>query len=762
MPAPEHPTLVLMHNPAALRIEYCVDDGSLHLWWSPKAGQSFDARWRNYSNRDDHLNVFESITLRGLDLERFAGCDYGPYHSVLRYAGQRVHLATVAEHPVILLWGEKPLTVDLKTGRHDSVVRATEHVWEIAREEPAGAFRFVAMTDNMQRAFAHQVVSEQWRRHYLRADLEAGQVLALGADEADTDLKERLKAIVADPAGALAHSQRRVAEDCDEGVWEAPESPASTELRTLTQQSLHSCIDHSGALRASIKAIYYLIWVRDSAFCFGYQAAAGWTHRLEAWVRLLLANPTRFEEPGMPPKLFAQLVSARFGKAEEDGIYYASWSVFTLWTQTGSALAQAPETLTLLTECIDHFDTYTWDDARGLVGGRFADESPVNGARDCGYDHAIGEPTGTEHGFTCDGQMVARSYDIYINLLAHAAWTQVAALLDASEPARATRYRERAAQLWTKLAAFFDGTEALPPYGEMLLESGDRTVAKPLGQSVTAAKSVYVWALTLPTFAPIPGIDGIRRKLLRTLMAEPDGHWINGICATIAALDTWVCPESELVAAIEQITRQSGRSGTFLPMPGAMPEKFDAPQGNLYHDIRPQAFAQSAWLGACANLGVRRLPYGLAVRPSKWLKHLKRYAWRGRRLDFDFACGTERPQLVIDGEPAPHTLQLPEDRLSAETPQIALTEHVHHQPLWLRSTVRLQRCEAVGSGKARYWLTAFGLSEIVFADALDAVSLRPADESMTVTPLPPVNVRSADGLHFIGFEAVGHFVLDIG
>ncbi len=71
-----------------------------------------------------------------------------------------------------------------------------------------------------------------------------------------------------------------------------------------------------------------------------------------------------------------------------------------------------------------------------------------------------------------------------------------------------------------------------------------------------------------------------------------------------------------------KIKEQSNRPGKYLPMGGAMPEKIDIPDGLLYHDIRPQGFAIGSFLAAWSSLGVRRLPFGLAVRPTTAFQQL--------------------------------------------------------------------------------------------------------------------------------------------
>lgn len=107
-----HPTQIFLSNPQALRVEYRLDDARLLLWWSPLAGKSTDCADRNYSHRDDHLEIFQDIHLPGYGLESFQRCDYDPYHCVLHFEGQSLHLAVRPDLAAVFLWGETPPAMD--------------------------------------------------------------------------------------------------------------------------------------------------------------------------------------------------------------------------------------------------------------------------------------------------------------------------------------------------------------------------------------------------------------------------------------------------------------------------------------------------------------------------------------------------------------------------------------------------------------------------------------------------------------------------
>jgi len=724
LPSASHPTQIFLHNPQALRVEYRLDDGRLILWWSPLAGKSAAARDRNFSNRDDHLHVFDRIALPGCGLAGFVSCDYDPYHTTLHFQRQVLHLAVRHDAAALLLWAEKPQEVDFKTERYDEVISTAPRSWAVRHAEPVHTFEFAACLGAGTGEFRFSNIHAPGNSHYAQARMAAGQLLTIGVGlQGEGTAPHTAEISDAGVADNLQQIESALAPQVECGKITAEAHADMIRLRAGVIRGLHSMIDESGAFRASLKAIYYLIWVRDAAFTFHYQAAAGWTHKLEELCGLLLANPTRARGEGIPPgRMFGQLINPDYGKHEEDGAFYVIWAVFTHWTQTGSRRFTGPDSLALLGEAVDWVERYAFDAGRGLFGGRFADETPALHARDYGWDYAIGKPAGDEH-IQHEGRRVVRSYDIYLNTLMHSAYTMLAAM---SEGGAAAGYAARAAGLQKNLAAFYaDRRDGLPAYGDLISESGETLRVHRWGP----ASSVYVWALAIPNFLPCEDRDAMQMALLDALMEKPAMHWINGICAAVAAADPWVHGESRLLAILLQIKDEAMKPGPFLPMAGAMPEKFDAPQGDLYHDIRPQGFAMGAWLGAWASLGVRRLPFGLALRPTFAYEKLENYPWHGKILDFGFdARGTEAA-LLINGRPVPATLQIPEEELDRERNEVRLVATTAQTvPLWLRSTVRLER---VGMRKnlIEWEFTAFGLAEITVKDLPEQVRVERADKT---------------------------------
>ena len=733
-----HPTQVFLSNPQALRVEYRLDDQRLELWWSPLAGKSTDCADRNYSSRDAHLTVFADITLPGCGLGAFKSCDYDPYHCVLHFEKQTLHLALRPDLAAVFLWCAEPQNVDFKTHRHDIRERADARDLHVAHREGTRAFEFAASIAPGDGAFRHGPEAAPEYPRFSRAELAAGQILVIGVGLKGEGISDQVQTGAREPIDThLSATDATLAAHQASGQITAPDYPELEQLRRTVIRGLHSMIDESAAYRASLKAIYYLIWVRDSGFSFAYQAASGWPHKLPELCRLLLDNPLTEREPDLPnTRMFGQLINRDLGKLEEDGFYYVVWTLFTQWTQNGSLDFMTETDWALIDEALEWVETVTWDAERGLFGEYTSDETPAHGSRDSGWDHAIGQPS--DYGYIRnDGEAITRNYDVYFNIEMHSAYSMLAAMR--ADPG----YLSKAARLWPELQKLLNNrTDGVPTYGEMLQLDGGRV--QPDYWGPPSGAQCCVWGLSMPNFAPLKDWDAVHAAVIDAIIAKPDMHFINGICAAMSAVDTWCYDESKLIALHQRLARESNTPGKYLPMGGAMPEKFSAPQGNLYHDIRPQGFAMGAWLAAWSSLGLRRLAHGLAVRPTAAFEKLENYQWRGASLNVHYGPTDHALALKINGQRIEGTLQIPQSVI-VEDSDIHLVASESNTPLWIRSSVQL---DAV-SGKAdtrSYAFTAHGLSSITFSAAV---------QSAQFTDIDDVSWTEAEGLHTAHFTHFG-------
>ena len=455
------------------------------------------------------------------------------------------------------------------------------------------------------------------------------------------------------------------------------------------------------------------MWVRSGGMNYPPLAAAGWVDPLRRWNRFELANSTVIEKEEPRGRMFGQLISGKINKWEEDGNYYAIFSAFSYWTQTGDKSFLSGENLALLEDAMDWLERRCFDPSQGLFGRYYHSESSLYGSRDYGWDNAVGKPAQGRspvfHGVT-----IRRSYDLYINLLSYSSYLMLSA---AEQSEKAEAYQRKAEALAVKMQPWLDDRQdGLPAFGTMISKDFHPMPAGPYGQINPKDVADYEWALSIPTFTPRPWeMDRIHAALFRHMQASPGGYFLAAYFSILTALDTDVTDEREIMALIDYAAKQSYPPGKFLPMPYAMKEMSDAIDGDPGHDIRPLSFTFGPWYGTMAAFGVRKLLFGIAVRPTRYLDRIEKYEYQGALIDFSFEGDGPLEAVTVNGVSLRNTLQIPENTLhqGANTLRVRMGTPASPEPLLVSSTVRLLAVTKTRRS-VTYKLETYGKNLLIF------------------------------------------------
>ncbi|MFP4353343.1 MAG: hypothetical protein ACLFTU_10980 [Puniceicoccaceae bacterium] len=703
--------LVLMHGPCGLRAELIIGrfDTRLELWLSPLARSS--VRWedRNLANRDDPLRLFEAIVFPEFNEGNFTECAWDAFHSVVRFGGRSLHLVTLFDDPGVIVWSDGPLAVDFKSGRDDRTARRGDGLFAVTHTEAGHTLNYAAACP--PGGMHHQVVPEiPGRARYSRALVGAETpVVVLGEDVGEVDYSPATRAVELAgqrPDQLLAVNETAIGAGLSQGDIVLREDPELRELTAKSRRLLLACQDQQGAIRAALSRIYYMIWVRDGAITTAFQGYSGWSDALVSWSRFLLANPTRIDDPDCPGRTFGQLVGP-IAKRQEDGILYAVWSAFAAWTQSGGGDGPALEDRAVLQDAVDWLERWCFDAEAGLFYRVFACETPMRGSWDNGYDNAVGwvwKGTGQSRGVFWQDKPVVRTYDSYINIGMISVYRMMAALTgDRAWLDKADRLLEKSEHLIP--------AEGPAPYGLAVFEDGSSEMAGPHDLD----REDYAWGHSIPPFgAAHPGNRRARRENVVDLLEKRrDGYFLASYYSVLAAADPLEHPPEAIHRAIREGVETSFEGGGNYPMPMAILEKLGEGVDSEYHYIRPQCFSAGPMLAALTGLGIRRLPFGLAVRSGHGLDAVNGYAWAGGVIDFSFADDPDQPlEVTVDGQALEHSLQLPASVLTGKN-RIAVRgrQLPGNGPLWIESSVRLDAVDA-RDGCIRYEATAFGPVEI--------------------------------------------------
>ena len=696
---------VLMQNRMGLRIEYVVDRSRLQLWISPQAGKSMSYKDRNFSNRDDHSDIFERILLPAMSPADFLSCDYDPFHSVLHFKDQTLHIAQVYDKPIVLLWFEKDGFVDLKSAKDDTVIDRSPNLFHVAHPDRGYLLDHVAVIGSGDGAFQHQHALDRGRPTYARAYLKAGQPLAIAAELQSTNITKDASEVLAEGIDAtLAANEKTIRQDLDRGRFSLKGRPEMQQLLDKSRRVALSMQDERGFMRSTNQYIYYLLWFRDGGKNTSHLAQSGWIQpaRWQADISLRNPNISTQDPVGI---FFGQIMAGPITKWEEDGLFYVIWPAFMYWTQTGDDIFTKGAYIKTMEDAMDWLERYSFDAERGLFFRYYYSESMLTGSRDDGYDDATGAPT-NRFPSLYQGQLIKKSYDLYINSLNLACYYMLAAM-ESGE--RADLYLQKASALEQHLEPFYQTNERLPLYGELVTDKGAVLQASPYGLE----RGDYQWSFSLPMFQPFQP-KNLRRfgnSLYDDLHADPTGMFISAYAAVLTGMDTELYREDQIMAALDYLVPQSVRPGKYLPMGNTVPEIINQKDGDLYHDVRPIVFSIAPWLSAVSNLGIRRLPFGVAVRGTKFLDRIDHYEYQGGLLDVTFHGQGSISRVVVNGRPVENSLQLPEDRIIKGENNVEgeMTPDAKLKDCLIASTVRL---DSIEEGRLR--IHAFGKNMLTF------------------------------------------------
>ena len=731
---------VLLHSPMGLRICLKIDSRRLEIWISPQATKSVDANLRNFSNRDDYTCVFDTISLPGLQPEQFVECAFDPFHSVLVYANDKLHLVPLVDQPGVLIWSEAGSVVDVKSDKADSPLVQSQRTFSVLHPDRGHSFCFAAVAGKRGGCYRHQPANATGRSTHARIELDPSQPLIIGGEMIHERPAEVFECLLDKSVTDLCRqNENRVETAVRFGRAIFRHRPDLQEQYDINHRVLYAGMDHGGAIPGAWRKLYYLLWHMDGSMCAASAAMAGWPEYLERWVRFQLSNPTHTRTP-VAGHYFGQLVDRYISKQEEWGFFWATWSAFTLWTQTGERdHIEGPYRRNLLA-ALDWLERLCLDDSREAFGTYYRGENPFQGSHDFDYDAAIGIPQNTTSP-AIEGKAIRRWFTRDFNLWMYNAYRMMSAMW----PDLDRQMDEKA----KKIAVFLDALEAKGVTA--IVEMGDGSLVEhdnPVRHAPGACFMPRQWdipsSIRAGTHFDVSDLRKGKEKFAHH-------HLLNFVM-----MDPLFFDDRSLTTFLDVFLPQCRRSGKFLCMPGSMPENVHCADGS-YHDNRPYLMPIGMMQLAAMGQGLFRLPFGLAVRANTWLERVNNYQYRGNIFDVIFeGSGDTVTQLLVDNHVVPATLQLP-DYLLRDCATVTVRSGGADvvMPYLATSTVRLLGVYARGELMI-YEVEAYGHNQAGFAGGLTGISVFDAEEHVC-----PSVVEEHEGLRWVCFEGRGVFTLHL-
>jgi len=242
-----------------------------------------------------------------------------------------------------------------------------------------------------------------------------------------------------------------------------------------------------------------------------------------------------------------------------------------------------------------------------------------------------------------------------------------------------------------------------------------------------------------------------RDQLLKDLVASPKGNFLCAWTALLRSMDPARHDEASMMKALEYLVPQSARPGKYLAMPYSIPEIVDIEDGEPFHDVRPLVYSIAPWLSAVTNFGLHRLPFGVAVRGTRFLESIDRYAYGPSWLDVRFEGEGPIEAVLLNGRPLAGTLQIPDRALKAggNTVLVRMSPRASEPEELVSSTVRL-----LSVAGRRYQVMAYGQNRLTFRSLRHRLSIADASGRSV-----PTKEERAGAFTHVSFDGRGAYTV---
>ncbi|HEV7301695.1 MAG TPA: hypothetical protein VGN72_20320 [Tepidisphaeraceae bacterium] len=659
---------VILQNRCGNRLTILVHENStdLEFVYKPNAFRRKEFRARNFSNRDNFTTIFASAELPEVGTCLSPQFDYDPFVTRIdtqspSLARNAVTVVNVVDENVFAVAARAPLLLSFKPHERFDVTDGMLTESFSDRGEAIVSFvKFTSFEANRYRRLADG-------RHVLQ--LFENEVILIGAEESQYQADRALAALEGmDLRELVARNERALEAHLSVGRIEVKDETVQRVL-DLNRRIVYSGIDEGGACFGALNRIYHLIWVRDGSMTTSHTAMAGVTAYARLWTPFLLANPSVIRaENGSVVREYLQAVGTRWTKAEDDGIYYAALSLFTLAQTAAERDLLHHDDFETLLRAIDRAIETRFDNRRALFGSDTRGESTLAGSPLFGYDAVNGKMDAHRVGTEQDGRQIAKAYSLYQNVNFYNVARMAATLLmqaDRKQPERVARYNALAEQLAESLKSQFLQETGIYQADLLVYADGSEEWV----DFKHADYWEYAWAVSQGPYHPdlTAALASARHVVQSWPIIRRYGYCPWNTLARF--LKEYGLPSSEFDEMFRDEVRDAMVLTDKYPMRGALTE--------YQHDVngwRALPFSAGSFILAHSAVLLQALPLGLAVRAGDSVDRVHGFRRGVSIIDVEATgTGDSVAHVTLNGHPLAHSLQLPEGRLRVGRNAVKIT-----------------------------------------------------------------------------------------
>jgi len=734
--------LTFMFKPTGTELEFV---------YKPNAFRRKEFWARNFSNRDNQTVLFSSFSMpdiRSTD----ATFEYDPFVTAINIkapsgAKNKIVTLNLADENAFVISARSPLLLAFKPHTKFEVSNGllTEKFTERG-EDIVSFIKFPGFEQNRFRILADGT--------YILQVLE-NDVILIGGEENMYQVNRVCSKFQNFSLNQLISQNEEILKPELASSTIFCRNPDFKKVLDINKRILLSMVDAGGATFGALSRCYYLIWVRDGSMSTSLMARGGSPSYVSDWTKLALNSPSIVRrDDGTEVPEFGQTLGTRWGKSEDDGIFYATLSLFTLCQTTGNNEILNSVGFKILLESIDRYLEKTWDKNRNMVGSDTRGETSLQSSPYYGYDVVNGEMFHNFQKEDVNSTPITRSYSLYqqvntYNLLL------MANVLMANNPAldnqRSNRYAGLAKELEATIKSKFKNPSGKLYAGFELYANGSEKWV-PFGPDCDYWETA--WANSLGPYYPAPEMQLSSAKEIKNDWAKYRNF---GYCPwnTLSRyLYEYGMSSDEYEKMLTEQVKDALTLTKKFPMKGAVTEYQKEVEG-----WRALPFQIGALYQSITSQIIQSMPMGIGVRASNFVDSIQNYNFRSAVIS---AKQTGKGDVVkffkINNKEVKYTLQIPSDILRHGNNTIEISRGTRSDDFRLySSTAELLSCTG-DETRISFEFTNPVVSQLVFENAGKGKTFRFTDKNGAELPYTKSEIRDKIILEV---ETRGDFQLDV-
>jgi len=705
--------LTLMFKPTGTDLEFV---------YKPNAFRRKEFVARNFSNRDNQTVLFPKFSMPDI-LSTDAAYEYDPFVSRIKIntpsgAKNTITTVNIPDENAFVISARSPLLLAFKPHSRFEVTDGliTEKFTERG-EEIVSFIKFPGIEQNRFRILSDGT--------YVLQVLEK-DVIIIGGEEnlyQVNRLCRKMENFNLDEL--IARNETLIKPELAMSSIYC-KNPDFMKVLDINKRIIYSMIDEGGATFGALSRCYYLIWVRDGSMSTSLMARSGFPEFIPKWTSLALNNPSVMRrDDGTEVPEFSQLLGSRWSKSEDDGVFYATLSLFTNYQTTGNSELLQTDAFRILLESIDHFLEKTWDKNRNMIGSDTRGETSLKSSPYFGYDVVNGEMYRNMTKDDVSNTTILRSYSLYNQVNTYNLLLMANVLLSLNpemDKGRTIKYNKLANELKETIKSKFKNTTGNFNSGfELHADGSEKWI--PFGKDCDYWETA--WANSLGPYFPVPEVQLSSSKEIKNDWEKYRNY---GYCPwnTLSRyLYEYGMSSEEYEKMLSEQIKDALTLTKKYPMKGAVTEYQKQTEG-----WRALPFQIGALYYSLTAQIIQSMPMGIGVRASNLVDSIQNYKFRLAIINArQLGDGDVVKNYKINTREIPYSLQIPSNMLrnGVNTIEIIRCKRSENFRLY-SSTAELFSCSKEGS-KIIFEFTNPVVSQLVFDRADQVKSFRVTDKT---------------------------------